>query len=288
MKRSNLMLGCVVTAIPLALLACLDPNSLIENNKEGDGNENEAGQVAEEEPKGAEVWQDMVDSIKQLTRGQKIPNHLINPEQPATEEVFDPNLLLVPLNHLRLQPGYVLDFVYYYDGMGGLPILYARKESMVPYESFEAYHQALINSNTEADPLLDNYLRFIETDGSQEGFFQWVLLKMMGGKFYLFWHSGYVDAEIIASQSQLEYLVNRLDSTDKSRPLSSTQKRQALRIDPTPVVTIEDNQVNVRVVTFTRWGGFYEDIYTLTRSAPHQVLNQESNQLVEYDCGISF
>jgi len=282
------MLGCVVTALALAMLACIDTTSLIDRSSRGEDAESETGQITDEEPKEGEVWQAEVDEIRRLTRGQNIPNHLINPEQPATEEVFDPNLLLTPLDHLSLQPGYVLDFVYRYDGMGGRPIIYAREESAAPYESYEAYHLALSDPSTEEDPPLSDYLRFIEADGTPESYFQWVLLRMMGGQFYLYWHSGYDDDEIIASQAQLEDLVGRMASTETGQPLSLDQKRQALKIDPAPVVEVQGDTATVRIVWFTKWGGFYETTYTISTSTPHQIMNEETNQLVEYECGIMF
>jgi len=271
MKCSMVMVRWGVGVILCSILACCNPMDILVSQEEEAISETKA-------------WQETVDEIRKMTRGQKIPAHLIEPEQPEEGDVFDPSQLLVPLDHLSLKPGYMLDFVYRYDGMGGRPILYAREESAAPYANLEDYRNAL---GTEDVPY-NAHLEFLESDGTPEGYFQWILMQMMGGQFYLYWHSGYDDDEIIASRAYLETLTERMISTEFGVPFSSSQKNQALKINPAPIVTIEDDQVTVRVVYFTLWGGFYEKITTLTRTAPHTVINTETHQLVEYECGIQF
>lgn len=241
-----------------------------------------------DEPSDSETWQEEVDEIRGMTRGQSIPRHLTDPEQPATGEVFDPNRLLEPLDHLQLRDGYTLDFVYNYDGMGGRPYLYAREESAEPFENYEAFQAALDACRLAEEPVDCDYLDFIEGDGTEEGYFQWVLLKMMGAQFYLYWHSGYNDAEIVASHARLSDLVEDLSGDQVGFPLSSALRRQALRIDPVPAVTIRDDEVIVRIVWFTKWGGFYERTIRLTPTAPYQLIELQDEELVPYDCGIMF
>ena len=226
-----------------------------------------------------ESWQAEVDTLKTMTRSQPIPNFLVDPEVPPSGEVFDPNQLLVPLDHLSLRQGYILDFVYRYDGIGGRPFLYARKLSDPRFENFEEFSQANDDSS---------YLNFIECDDTPESYFQWVLLNLMGNQFYLYWHAGYIDAEIIASQDRLEALVEEMSGTEMGIPFTNAQKRQALKIDPAPVVKIGDETVTVQVVSFSKWSGFTRYIFTLSRSHPHQILNLETENLLEYDCGIMF
>ncbi|MEA3327359.1 MAG: hypothetical protein U9R53_08635 [Chloroflexota bacterium] len=264
--RSKKMLLYAFVFQCLVILACASPIKLFKGGGSSDQRE-------------TENWQITVDKIRILTRGQSIPQHLIDPEKPATDQVFDPNLLLEPLNHLSLQPGYTLGFVYDYDGMGGRPILYAREESAVPNDGHEA---------DQDTPSGEDYLQFIQADGTEEGYFHWVLLRMMGDQFYLYWHAGYNDVEIIASKARLGEVVDELTSTEFGEPLSSSQKRQALRIDPAPVVEITEDLVMVRVVWFTKWGGFYEMVTTLTASVPYQVIDTQSQQLIPYDCQVMF
>ena len=133
-----------------------------------------------------------------------------------------------------------------------------------------------------------NYLEYIEGDGSEEAYFQWVVLQMMGDQFYLYWHANYNDAEIIASQTRLEEVVEEMSETDFGYPLSASQKQEALRLDPAPVVEIKDDNVTVRVLWFTKWGGFYETVYTLTASTPYHIIDTQREQLVPYECQVMF
>ncbi len=55
---------------------------------------------------------------------------------------FDPNAHFGVLKHLSMADGYVLDFVYFYDG-DGRPFLYARPASSEPYKTFGEYDKAL-------------------------------------------------------------------------------------------------------------------------------------------------
>jgi len=44
----------------------------------------------------------------------------------------------------------------------------------------------------------------------------------------------------------------------------------------------------VRFVLFTNWGGFLEIEYTFSRASPAQLLDVQTNTLVQYDCGLLF
>lgn len=266
------MLGLIGGVLVLAVLACVIPTSLLELDGEDTHSESEG-------------WQLAVDEIKVLTRNQAIPQHLLDPGQADQTPVFDPNELLVPLTHLSMQPGFVLDFVYWDRGGAASPILYARPEGQAPLENYAVYQQVLPECSAEDPPPECDYMTYVHTDGSEEGFFQWVVLRTMGAQFYLNWHAEYNDAEIVASKDRLEALT---EETFLGTALSASQKRQALRIDPAPVVTRGDDLVTVRVVWFTKWGGFYETITTIATDPPHRVIDEETQQLLEYDCGVRF
>lgn len=261
---SHFLLAC---ALASALLSCRLPLSFGDPDPE-DG------------PAKTESWQAEVDALKRLTRSQPIPNFLTDPEAPQTGEVFDPNLLLALLDHLALQPGYTLDFVYHYDGIGGKPFIYARALADPPFENTADYHAAISDKS--------QHLEYVIPDGTEQGYFQWVLLSVMGDQFYLYWHAGYHDTEIIASRDRLEALVGEMSASEIGQTFTHAQQRQALQIDPAPVVAIKGETVTVRVVTFTKWGGFDEAIYTLSAAPPYQILDQETHNLMPYDCGILY
>jgi len=42
------------------------------------------------------------------------------------------------------------------------------------------------------------------------------------------------------------------------------------------------------VVIFTKWGGFIEEIYTISREAPHRVLEIQNTTLLQYNSAVTF
>jgi hypothetical protein len=280
MKHRKPNPGIFLACLTLAVIACACPFSLPWANP-GDGGPGDGSG-----PDSA--WQDDVEAVKAMTRTMEIPRPLLNEGDLSIEGLFDPNQLLEVLDHLSLRTGYTLGFVYANDGLGGYPILYARPTTQPPYPDVEAFEKAMAGCDGSAATSPCNYLNYVIADGTQQGYFQWVLLRMMGDQFYLFWHANYNDAEIIANQERLEALVETLNDDSFAFPLEALEVRKALNIDPTPVVAIGADTVTVRVVWFTKWGGFIESTYTLSREAPHEVLNIETEDLVPYDCGILF
>jgi hypothetical protein len=55
-----------------------------------------------------------------------------------------------------------------------------------------------------------------------------------------------------------------------------------------PAVNIGTQSVQVKLVTFTRWGGFFEETYFLSKSPPHTIQDVQEKNLVPYDCGVMF
>jgi hypothetical protein len=53
-------------------------------------------------------------------------------------------------------------------------------------------------------------------------------------------------------------------------------------------VIIKEDSVIVRFVSFTKWGGFYENVYEMDIDNPLNLLDVNFNPLIEYDCGILF
>lgn len=232
-----------------------------------------------------DTWQVQVEAIKALTRNKRIPDSLFTGVTIEDEDMFDPNLLLQPLENLQLKPGYRLDFVYYYDGLSGLPYLYARQDTAKAVTTYDDYRTMCDQAGSG---ILCNPMDTILTDGTEASYFQWVLLHTMGQQFYLDWHASYNDQEIIASSAALSRIVNIYSDIQHGSSLTEEQQKQALAINPIPHVSIQESAVSVRVVTFTKWGGFYETIFTLTLEAPHRFISIEKTNLVPFDIDIIF
>lgn len=232
----------------------------------------------------ATEWQSTVDSLSSL-QALNIPEHLLQENASKTGEEFDVNAYFSVLDHLSIEPGYALDYVYWYDFMGGFPVLYARPADQSPYLTLSEYRSAV--GEIPGEEFSHGYMSHVQIDDTAEGFFQFVVLRIMGRQFYLHWHANYNDAMVICDQERLEQILETL-SGDSDYSLPEEAKEQARALDVAPVVEFKDDTVLVKVVTFTKWGGFFRDSYTISRSFPHKILEAEEEELVPYDCGIQF
>ena len=193
----------------------------------------------------------------------------------AAGERFDTNEYFTVLTHLALEDGYVLDYVYFAPGGDGLPQVYARPKGEQSIANYSAYQ------GTSGE----GYLSHIQVDGTAEGYYELALLSIMGGQFYLSWHAGYNDWEVVSSQERLGAIIEGLN--EKYNPLTEEQVEAAFQLDVTPSVKFEGDKVLVRILVFTKWGGFYERVYTIDRDFPHLLIDDDI-QLIPYDCGIVF
>ncbi len=222
-----------------------------------------------------------------------IPQHFLA-DMPATVDVvridgdFDVNAYFGVLTHLSVEPGWVIDYLYQADGMGGRPFIYARPADRAPYASFDEY-AATAGGNADTYDYPHEYLNHIRTDDTREGYFQFVALMMTGEQFYLSWHAGYNDDTIVGDKEALEKTMTAAESAFEDTEIPSSVKKQARELDLTPTVGFPDESTAVvRLITFSKWGGFTESKYTISRQYPHGKLAEETKVLVEYDCGVMF
>lgn len=220
-----------------------------------------------------------LDAMSALTGGLEFPAHFQTENPVKTGGEFDVMQYFSVLDHLSMQPGYVLDYVYHYDGMGGYPVLYVRPAGQPPFA-------------TEADLATGgdrrSHLDYIQMDDTPESYFQFVVLSLMGSQYYLYWHADYNDSQIVCDKTGVTDIVASLNGDFGYRISLASRVRAALLKDVGPSVNIGEQTVEVRFVTFTRWGGFYQETYTLSRSMPHTIKDVEEKNLVPYECGVMF
>jgi len=215
----------------------------------------------------AAARQATVDAMSALPSGYEEPEIGYDvPDSPRLEGWFDVNEYFSVLNHLSMQPGYTLDYVYHNSGSGAQPYLYARK-----IDATENYDY--------------DYLAYVQTDDTEESFFQYIVLSIMGEQFYLWWHAAYNDYTIICDRTGLEAV---LSDTYFDNTLPAEVQKEARRLDFAPQVEINNDTVTVRVVIFTKWGGFIEETYTITRAFPRIIEDIETKTLVEWSINITF
>jgi hypothetical protein len=224
-------------------------------------------------------WQRSFDEMAALASGLETPEYLLQENPVKTGQEFDPNAYFGVLDRLAMEPGYVLDYVYWYDEMAGRPVLYARELDAPPFQTFAEYEQA-------RDEPPDAFLDHVQADGSPESFFQLVVLRMSGDRFYLWWHAFMRDETILTGRESLERHLQIVEG-DCDQPTGPVLEQSAgLALEPQ--ITFESELVKVEVAAFTRWGGLERKTYTIRRSFPHTFLEESAEPLIPYECGVVY
>ena len=233
----------------------------------------------------------VVDGLYNLKKDLGLPDHFTEEKPLRLESEFDPNSYFNIFTHLKLASGYKLDYIYFNDELGGLPLVYARKSSSAPFQSYDELLKSF-GEEFEGERSYGqlrhkyDYLEKIQIDKTPESYFEFVTLAFLGDQFYLWWHGLYNDAIILCDPSDTQYVDAEMKGFDIE--FSQDVKDRIEKIDFNPVVIGGENDVTVRFVTFTKWGGFFENVYVMDKENPMQLLDVKFNPLIEYDCGISF
>ena len=240
--------------------------------------------------------QKTVDEIRHLNEQQELPDHFASSRASGLQyhlrhpDDFDPNRYFRKLNHLHMEPGYTLDYIYRCWGGDGCPVAYARKEGETDTmlyarlwpDSLGGYDEEEIHS------LVGDVLNHVIADGTPEGFFQLAVFVIMGGQFYLAWHALYNDRRILCDESALRDLINDLKRTNYGTEPSQDLVSAAFDLDLAPRITMTDSTCIVSLVTFSKWKGFARERYSCRRRFPHVLECVEVHVELQYDCRIAF
>lgn len=226
------------------------------------------------------LCQSAIYALRSLTQYLPLPERREDGSLP--ENIFDANEYFSVLEHLKIQDGYILDYYYFGELLGSEPLLYARPKNKEPYRSYSEYKQ----EHGELWESSHKYLDHIVIDDTPEGFFQFIALRVMGGQFYLFWHARYDDYRIICGSEVLEKILTTPDEFNKIIPVDIQQEARKLKVEP--VVELTYDKARVEIVVFSKWKGFLRRKYTISRYFPHTILEEKSETLVPYNCGILF
>lgn len=219
---------------------------------------------------------DIVASVNNVQPGE-IPQQLFDTGKKQGDE-FDANAYFNALTNISMRNGYLLDYVYPIPDVGGSPILYARPVDQPPYLSMED-----IPENAELADFRDH----LEIEDVEQGYFEYVVMDIMAGQFYLFWHANYDDTEIVCNSDEVKAIISDINDGDFASAFDISQQAKARTMtNLEPLVKLTENTAIVEVIVFTKWGGFYRYTYTINRSFPHTIIDIKSNNLVPYDCGI--
>lgn len=233
-------------------------------------------------PSGDEFYRNVVDQMTALIVDLTPPKHLLEEETVKTGKEFDVNRYFAVLRHLSPPPECVLDYVYFYQTEGGEPILYVRRTNEPPYRTYSDFKKA--NGPVALAKARFDYTDGIRVDDTAEGFFQLVVLRILGSRFYQWWHAGYNDYRVVCDRAGFDNILAK--SVPQKSVAAWGEKAAAITFEPK--VEMEANVVRVRVVVFTKWGGFLREAYTISRAFPHRVMEKQSEVLLPYDCGFVF
>ena len=220
----------------------------------------------------------IVFEIANLQAGT-IPEHLWTTGKKAGDEL-DVNRYFDTLTHLSMREGYTLDYVYQIDSLGGYPLLYPRPVDQEPYAS-----SLDIPENTD----WPDFQEYLDVDDTEQGYFEYVVMDIMASQFYLHWHANYNDTQIVCNRQQLYDIVEQIRSGEFGTALDPAGQAKARTLrNIVPVVRLAGDTALVEVVTFTKWGGFYRQTYTIRREQPHKVIDIQQENILPYDCGVAF
>lgn len=233
----------------------------------------------------------IVDGLSNLKKDLGLPEHFTAENPFRLDSEFNPNSYFSVLSHLKLTSGYKLDYIYFNDELGGLPLVYARKSSAPPFQSYvellKSFGEEVEGERSYAQLRHKyDYLKQIQIDKTPESYFEFVTLAFLGDQFYLWWHGLYNDSIILCDPSDMQYVDAEMKGFDIEFPQDVNDRIE--KIDFSPIVIVGESDVTVRFVTFTKWGGFFENVYLMDKDNPLQLLDVKFNPLIEYDCGISF
>lgn len=221
---------------------------------------------------------DIVNAVAGIQSGAP-PQHLLENGIKRGDE-FDVNQYFTILNNISMHEGYALDYVYISESLGGSPLLYARPESQAPYASMED-----VPENIQ----LPDFREYLEVEDTEQGYFEYVVLNNMANQFYLDWHALYNDTEIVCNSDEVNAIIADIGDGSFGNPLDIAGQVKARAMNNIePAVQLTGDKATVEVMLFTKWGGFYRQTYTISRSFPHMILDTKSENIVPYDCGIMF
>ena len=199
---------------------------------------------------------------------------------------------------LILEEGYRLKLCYVNYGKSGFPKIFSVKDdkqidstsiySTLFYQLNDSINilneEIYFNNYSFVDSLL-NPMNHLKIEDSKKGYFQFLIIYLIGDNFALFWHSNYGNNSLILSKKSLDDI---LKSKNNFINLNNNQKNEAKKINPSPKITMKKDTCYIRIINFSPWKGFESVEYGINRKFPHKVKYLSCKILVEYDCGIMF
>jgi len=205
------------------------------------------------------------------------------------------------LDRVELEKGWQVDYLYIQERIGGGPVIIAYPDSKkeeykelinkindkeLDYNSRDSNSENIIHTFLNYDDV-DNYLKHVKLDGSEESYLQFVILAALGSQFALFWHALYNDQEFVCTPEKAEKIIKRINRSEQEMSFMEDDlfDQQLNKIDFEPQITVKADKVIVRLVFFSKWGGFIEVKYQVKKDFPYKIIERETETLIDYNCG---
>jgi hypothetical protein len=268
-----LLLVCLAAGL---VAGCGDDDGLITTTSE-------ASTPSAAVPDYAAEWQQTVDAFAALQPRRDIPEHLLQEGAAFDGTEFDVETFFTVLDRIDTEPVFVLDYVYRVTPDRGFPILYIHREDEPGYSGYDEY-LAAVGPGSDSQGDRSYFDQIYVVDGTPEGFFQYVVLHIMGGQFYLHWHAQMDDSEIVVTRERLD---------EKTAPvlamMTPADQDRARAHDPTPRISMDDDTATAEVTVFTCWGGVLRHTYTIERVFPQQILDLQTETIAQLEnCGFQY
>ncbi len=234
-------------------------------------------------------YQELADRIKKIE-----PKYSFDPYgHEGAHKSFDVNGYFNILNRLKVNQGYLIDFVYCALPGYGRPYIYKRDKNSVPFDVKTAC--AILDDikwNPDAvEQMTTSYMRAVDVDGSSASLIQFIILYLTGDQFFLFDHARYHDDVLIFSKSKMDQILNS-KCPFHIEALPDKIKVEARKIDVIP--TFEESKehdmqhITVKVVTFSLWKGFQRRSFVFNKDMHFYLVRTTTDTIVPYDIGVRF
>ena len=229
--------------------------------------------------------QRIADDFEAALPADDFPQQKLPMEGALPADRFDVNRYFAVLDALKLAEGWTLDWVYCNRGIGGFPVLYARRSDAAPFPDHATYEAQATNAlpaGAEAREFLRyGYLEKIEVEDSPRGYFQLAVLRLLGDRFQLFWHEFYNEIHLVCSAAGWkERLKFERQRGEPYRAPPRDFVAAAKKLNFAPQVRLADDRAEVAVTTYSPFGGLTRHEFAFARTAPHRLLKQEATPLV--------
>lgn len=222
-----------------------------------------------------EEAQATVDAFRALYKGLVIPESLLQDHgnEPTKDGTcFDPNTFFQVLDKLQMEPGWALDYTYFYAfDSGGEPTLVARDTTSPP-----------CMTAGEEPCVTEEVWDHLVAQGDKESLLQVLVLRTMGQQFYQDWH--YIsDTRLVFTQAGLDAW-----KAEQSQYMESKEKQQfaqatdKLRFQGSATMTEDGLRI-----TFIRVGAnsaLYEQTVTISPQPPYELKGEPGGSQTLLEC----